>query len=464
MTAWPTVPQPGSGPLAVVPPIEARTVSLTPASRIKVRPVRWLWQDRVPLGSLALLAGREGIGKSTVGYTMAADITRGQLAGQYLGQPKSVIVAATEDSWEHTIVPRLMAADADLERIYRVDVTTFEGIATGLSLPRDLTAVERSVLKVDAALILLDPLMSRLDGKLDTHKDAEVRQALEPLTALADRTSAAVVGLIHVNKSSSGDPLTLIMGSRAFAAVARSVMYVMTDPDDESIRLLGTPKNNLGRTDLPTLVFRIDSAHVADTDEGPVWTGKVVWIGESERTIREALESAAEGTETRSAAAEAGDWLADYLNSQGGSADYAELKAAGQKAGHSIDSLKRSRNKLGIGSQSYGFPRKSRWHLPEPQSVQSSECSSGESALTALTALTAAEPPQSVQCVQSEQSPDGWHSQEPDTPDAGHEATTAPCEICGRPGDHLDAEAHPYCERCREGAEQLHLNGRTTTS
>ncbi len=42
--------------------------------------------------------------------------------------------------------------------------------------------------------------MSRLDAKLDTHKDAEVRIALEPLTALADRTGAAVARLIHVNK------------------------------------------------------------------------------------------------------------------------------------------------------------------------------------------------------------------------------------------------------------------------
>ena len=65
------------------------------------------------------------------------------------------------------------------------------------------------------------------------------------------------------------------MGSRAFAAVARSVLYAMTDSDDETLRHLGLPKNNLGTVDLPTLDYRIESAKVADTDEGEVWTGRV---------------------------------------------------------------------------------------------------------------------------------------------------------------------------------------------
>ena len=50
---------------------------------IKVRPVHWLWADRVALGTLALLGGREGIGKSTLAYQLAADITRGRLPGTH---------------------------------------------------------------------------------------------------------------------------------------------------------------------------------------------------------------------------------------------------------------------------------------------------------------------------------------------------------------------------------------------
>jgi len=373
------------------PPPTHRTVKLTPASSIKVRPVRWLWDGRVALGTLALLGGREGIGKSTIGYTLAGDIARGRLPGVHAGTARSVIVCATEDSWEHTIKPRLMAADADCDLVYRVDVATPEGVDTSLSLPKDLVGLEQRVREVNAALILLDPLMSRLDATLDTHRDAEVRLALEPLVRVADNTQAAIVGLIHVNKSQSTDPLTLLMASRAFAAVARAVLFVMTDPDDESTRLLGQPKNNLGRTDLPTLTFRIEGAHVADTDEGAVWTGHVVWQGDRAETIREVLESAGEGTEARTATGEAADWLTDWLTSVGGTDESARIKEAGRKAGHSQSSLKRARTRIGATTDSHGFPRQTYWTLPGTavQSDQPSGTSPGESGPTEPTGPTA---------------------------------------------------------------------------
>src|ERR1019366_6884773 len=91
-----------------------RRVELTPASSIKMKPVHWLWRDRIPVGELALLAGREGIGKSTIGYMMAAWITTGTMKGKHYGEPRGVLVAATEDSWEHTIGPRLTVAGADM--------------------------------------------------------------------------------------------------------------------------------------------------------------------------------------------------------------------------------------------------------------------------------------------------------------------------------------------------------------
>lgn len=142
-----------------------------------------------------------------------------------------------------------------------------------------------------------------LDGVKHVLRPRSVRRALEPLVTLADRTGAVVLGLIHVNMSGSTDPLTMIMASRAFVAVARAVLFVMRDPDDETLRLLGQPKNNFGRDDLPTLTFRIEAAHVADTDEGPVLSCKVVWTGESLRSLREVIEDAAGDSETRSATA-----------------------------------------------------------------------------------------------------------------------------------------------------------------
>jgi len=367
-----------------------RTIVLTRASDIDMRPVKWLLDQRMPLGMLTLLAGREGIGKSLVAYTYAADITHGRMPGIYQGEARAVIVAATEDSWEHTIVPRLVAAGADLTRVYRVDVTTSEGVGSEVVLPRDLTALGNQVTQTGAALILLDPLISRLDSGLDTHKDAPTRQALEPLVALADRTGAAVLGIIHVNKSSSTDALTTVMGSRAFVAVARSVLFVAEDPEDPQVRVLGMPKNNLASTDVGMQTFSIVNYHVGNTPEGSVFTGKVVWGQERSQYLRDLLESSQEPAEVRTAVAEAAEWLGGYLTDEGGSAESAAVKSAGKAAGHSEDSVKRARIRLKVSSESGGFPRTTRWALPQSERADAtvSGSSPGESSLTALTALT----------------------------------------------------------------------------
>lgn len=363
---------------------DALYVHLTKASLIQIRPVKYVWAGRIPLGALTLVGGREGVGKSLCVYTIGAEITRGSLPGDCLGTPRNIIVAASEDSWEHTIVPRLIAADADLDRVYRVDVATPDSLQIPLSLPRDLAALEREARDIRAAAIVLDPLLSRLDAKIDTHKDADVRRGLEPLAALADSTQAALLGLIHVNKSNSQDVLSTLMASRAFAAVARAVLVVMVDPDDEQVRLLGLAKNNLGRLDIPTLKFTIDGVKVADTAEGEVWTGKLMWAGESQQSIREHFEAAADASGDRTATSEAADWLADYLSSEGGTLESSVVKTAGKRAGHSPDALKRARKKLQIVSDSRGFPRKTYWILPP-----SSLAPTTTTALTAPTAPTA---------------------------------------------------------------------------
>jgi hypothetical protein len=342
-----------------------RYVVLTPASSIQPRRVKWCWEGRLALGTLGLLAGPEGLGKSTLAYWVAARVTRGDLPGEYLGQPRAVLVCATEDSWAHTIVPRLMAAGADLSMVYRVEIKTLDNITVGLSLPRDLKDVKDAIRQTGAALLILDPLMSRISEVLDTHKDGDVRRALEPLVAAADETNLAVIGLIHHNKSGSTDPLQLVMASKAFTAVARSVHTVIKDPDDEleTRRLFGTPKNNLGRTDLPVMSFTI-TRWTFPTLDGEGDTGQIAWGKDVDGTIAEALHRAHDDPDNKSATQEAADWLSDYLDAYGPRVASADVKADGRKAGHNEEALKRARRKLKLIVEFEGFPRVSYWSKP----------------------------------------------------------------------------------------------------
>jgi hypothetical protein len=337
-----------------------------------MRAVRWLEDGRIPLGGLSLLAGREGVGKSIFWAHLAAQITKGTLPGHWYGQPKSVLVAATEDSWAPTITPRLVASGADLTRILRIEVRGLSiDYDTNLNLPSDLAGLESVILQRDVALVVFDPLGSRLASNLDTHKDAEVRRALEPLSATADRTGATILGLIHVNKTATTDPLTSLMGSRAFPAVARAVVYMAYDEADENVRLVGTPKNNVGPTDSTTRTCRIESVKVGIDPNGlDIWTGRLIVTGIREESIRDALEASVGSTsESRSNSVEAADWVHAWLEARGGSAPSSVAKAEGSKEGHLSTTLTHSLHRAGVRIERPGYQKGTVWTLSPFESV-----------------------------------------------------------------------------------------------
>ncbi len=339
--------------------LRLRRAVLTLASTITPRPVHWLWQQRLPLGSLSMMSGREGIGKTTCAYWLAAQLTRGRLPGEFFGQPRTVIIAASEDSWAHTIVPRLMAADADLTKVGRVDVIMHDGTDVELTLPNDTESLKELIIENETALVVLDPVLSLLSGKIDSHKDAEVRNALTPLVRIADVTGTAFLGIMHVNKGASRDALNMVMGSRAFTAMPRAVLTVMKDPDDErhEARLLGLAKNNLGRTDLPSLKFKVVSKVVAMTEDGIIDTGAIEWLGEVDETPHDTIERTAAADRAvgskATATAEATSWLRAFLLSRDGWATSVEIYDAAEVVGHSESAIKRAKGKLKVDNETY---------------------------------------------------------------------------------------------------------------
>ena len=301
------VPWP-SAPLAAVsetPPAagkneesRGRRLVLTRASEIEPEPVVWAWEDqgagRIPAGSLGLAAGREGTGKSSFAIWLTAQVTQGTLAGSLTR--RGVIYVAVEDSWKFTIVPRLMAAGADLDQVYRAEVRTVEDETVSLSLPADNRELEDVIGQNAIAMVVLDPLMSAISDTLDTHVNRQVRQALDPLARMADRTGAVVLGIAHFNKSSGTDASSLITASGAFKDVARYIFAFATDPEDGT-QVISQTKNSLGRSNLPSLAYRLISATVP-TRKGDTDVGRFVLDGESERSVHDILASSGGAGET----------------------------------------------------------------------------------------------------------------------------------------------------------------------
>ncbi len=278
---------------------DGKGVRLTSASSFTMRGVKWLYRGRIPAGMMTLLAGREGIGKSTVSLDIVARVTRGTLEGRYLGRPQNVILCATEDSWEHTIVPRLRAVGADLDRVFHIAVQDENGGVRAISAPGDIRAIERAIKQTSPALMVIDPIMAVIDGKIDTHVQQQVQQGLEPLVNMCGRAMMAVVGLIHVNKSGTTDALNSVMGSKAFTSLPRSVLYCIADPAEDGAYLLTHEKCNVGPRS-KSLVYRLASVRIdlppGEVEEGDdpfITTSRVVWGDEDDRKASDVLAEAA---------------------------------------------------------------------------------------------------------------------------------------------------------------------------
>lgn len=338
-------------------PVAVRRVRLTPVARIALRPTRWVWDERIPHGAITLGAGREGIGKSLFCAWLAAQVTTGTLPGLHYGTPRSVVCAASEDSWERTIAGRLHVAGADLERVHRIEVEHVSGTTLPLCLPRDCVDLGEQARSHEIALLILDPLISAIDSQINVNQE-ELRTALEPLAALADQTGMAVFGLVHFNKTTGTDVLSRITGSRAFAAVARAALGFARDPHaGDSSCVLSQVKNNLGRLDLPSLRYRIESTTLPTAEGSGQW-GRLVITGETDTHVEALLADADPDEGDRG---ELDDWLRSYLTDQGGTAPANDVFRQGRAVGFSRDQLKGAKRRLRIAStKTTGW----HWQLP----------------------------------------------------------------------------------------------------
>jgi hypothetical protein len=322
---------------------EPAKLILRKASNVTPRQTTWAWQGRIPLSAVSLLAGREGLGKSTTMIELAALLTRGKLAGDLYGEPHGAIFASAEDSAESTLLPRFMAAGADLDRIGLV-----EAHDEMLTLPRDTYALAQMAVTAEAKLIVLDPVVSFLPGDVNAHRDQHVRRVLAPLAEIAEEHRLAIVAVIHLNKGDTTDVLARVSGSVGFTAAARSVLVFGRDPEDPegetgSRRVIAHAKCNVG-PQAPSLRAQIVGSLI-DTVAGPIHTSRLRFHGETKQTARDLLAQPATSEEI-TAVAEAAAFLLAHLADA--PVPSARLRTLAENSGINWRAIERAKKQLPI--------------------------------------------------------------------------------------------------------------------
>ncbi|WP_255801416.1 bifunctional DNA primase/polymerase [Mycobacteroides abscessus] len=345
--------------------VTARRLVVTRGSQVQMQVIKWWEPDWIPLGEVTLLAGREGLGKSTIACGWAARETH---AGNNIGYLHS------EDSRAHTVAPRLAAAGADMDKVCFFDVhtaTTAGESATGaLSLPADLSLLEKAVIENDITLLVFDAVKSFKDSSLGQHDD-DVRALLEPLGNMAARHNIVVIGLVHFGKRESSDTGKLILGSIAWSQVVRSVLAVAEDKDADRLIVTNTKANLSPRTRSAGVRIVSKTVH---TDGGNSEVGVAEWLGDTDDDARDFLNQVEpvkteEHDEHDYTPDLKASWLAKYLAAaakDGAQVRPNDLIAYGRDKGHSRASVYRLFTKLVNAEMAKsvdgeGFPRIVHW-------------------------------------------------------------------------------------------------------
>lgn len=343
-----------------------------PASAVRTEAIWWLWQDRIPLGELTLLAGNEKSGKSLLCCELAARASRGQLLGSRFGETVTALYLTAEDRVSHVVAPRLRLAGADMDNVLVETVDDHR--------PVTLERIAAAVATAGVRFIVLDPLSLFIADRLgdgDERGDLKVRAAMHPVINLAQRYGVAIVGIKHTNKGEGRALLNRVAGSRAYTAAARALLFVADDPDATDPlnpdRLI-FPRGNLTTT-TAALRYRIEAATIVLDDGEAREHPRIVWRGESDRSAEEAFARTDRGPvddkprrprDPDSATAAAMAWLADALAGRGEvpSSDVLDMARDEKIAARTVQ---RAAHELGVRRRREGFGQGSAvfWELPD---------------------------------------------------------------------------------------------------
>ena len=300
--------------------------------------VEWLWPGRIPLGTVTILDGDPGLGKSTLTLDLAA---RGSVGGSTpTGEPLDsfkTLLLSSEDDPSTTIRPRFDLAGGNPRRLW---------IIPWIELPSSAALLDEAFKVTGARLAVIDPLVEYLDEGVRTISDHAVRRALRPLVEIAQRRHVSIVAVRHLNKTSGGPAIYRGGGSVGIGGLARSVLTVARDPEDEERFVLASVKINVARRP-PSLAYRL----VAD---GPYAPARVEWLGESDHNAEALIGAEREQAGEKSKAEKLGQAMREVIAANGGSMKASDMYVALEADGWDLSSedLKhRARRKAGVKSR-----------------------------------------------------------------------------------------------------------------
>lgn len=333
--------------------VRQRLTEIT-ADQIEPKSVDWLWYPRIAAGTITLVGARGGTGKGMFLTDIAARITTGDLwpTKQREKAPKGrVLWCETEDMIEETVVPRLIAAEADRSRVIIKRSA------------RDLFSIENLRGYIEARnirLIVLSPLNSFLDIE-DANNGKLVRDGMERLQACIEGTDCAIVGICHLNKKADLDAIERLLGSVEYVNFVRNVLLLHAEKGTDDVRVVHA-KQNISKKGRDLLFTKVNRR---PDDKRSAYWGVDDWRAAEEDVDQDDMYRR-KGNDDAKEAKSAGDWLVEQL-SDGAWHDLDEVVRSAEKYSHSKSALQRaqqrSRGKIESKRTGFGPDQRTLWRV-----------------------------------------------------------------------------------------------------
>jgi RecA/RadA recombinase len=196
----------------------------TPLSKLKARKSRWIREDVIPRGSLTLIAGSEGTGKTTFLLNMIVDLMRNEMRAA-----GNVHLCLAEDDRQEDTIPRLHAAGADRRMLARI--THHDGHPW--HFPEDLDDFYNEMFDDKIRLAVLDPIDHLIDG-ISTSRG---RESLDELHTIAAELDMGIVLIGHLNTGGNYKSWTQgVGGARRLFGICRSAFIWGPEPEQGMYR------------------------------------------------------------------------------------------------------------------------------------------------------------------------------------------------------------------------------------
>lgn len=240
------------------PPFTGRTsvvlkpkLELTSLADLLAEPdeaIEWLVEDRIPGGSLVLLAGKPKAGKSTLARSLAFCVAAGEpwLGFHVVMGPVWYLAFEDKRSELRRHFRQMGATGAEL-----LHVLVGEAPQQCIQLIEERAKIEKP------ALIVVDTLQRLIQAK-DMNDYAEVTTKFSPLLKLCRETGAACVVLHHANKF--GDGLDCILGSTALSGSVDNIFILGRGEHERTLESIQRIGDNLEAT---VVTLDSETGHVA---------------------------------------------------------------------------------------------------------------------------------------------------------------------------------------------------------